>query len=94
MKPASNEEPPMRTYDDHALFLPPEAIANHAFAHQDRIDAARRFLAARGITEVRPVYGHRARPLTAASSVARVAIRPAANDVATSGDATATATAA
>jgi hypothetical protein len=71
----------MRTYDSNPLRLPPEAVANPAFRHQDRIDAARRFLAARGITEVRPVYGPRARPSPPAPTTVRMGSRPAANDV-------------
>lgn len=51
----------MRPADDLTLTLPPTAVANRADPLATRLADARRFLAARGITEVRPLYGSRAR---------------------------------
>lgn len=47
----------MKEHDDHALTLPPQAVANPEFPYAPQLDSARRFLAARGITQVHAVYG-------------------------------------
>ncbi len=70
----------MRAYQPHDLLLPPDVVANAASPYEARIDAARRFLAARGITEVRPVYGHRAVTGRARARLARLDTAAAAND--------------
>ncbi len=59
------------------LTLPPDAVANPAFAHEARLDEARRFLAERGITAVRPIY--RARPVKSVAATAPQSAREAAH---------------
>jgi hypothetical protein len=51
----------MHVPDTPALTLPPQVIANPEFRLADRVATARRFLAARGIREPRPLYGAGAR---------------------------------
>lgn len=47
----------MHPLDDAGVTLPPQAVANAGFPYDDRLAAARRFLASRGIREIRPLYG-------------------------------------
>jgi hypothetical protein len=57
--------------------LPPQAVANNAYPYERQVADARRFLAERGITEVRPIYlGRPANgPLHAATATERAAAR-------------------
>ena len=43
----------MRPFDAHDLTLPPEAVANGVYPFDAQLSEARRYLASRGITEVR-----------------------------------------
>lgn len=47
----------MQARESHDLTLPPQAVVNDDYPYDGKIAAARRFLAERGITEVRPIYG-------------------------------------
>jgi hypothetical protein len=47
----------MRIDDVHDLTLPAQLVANAGFPYDAELAAARRFLAQRGITGVRPIYG-------------------------------------
>ncbi len=47
----------MQARDFTDVTLPPQAVANSEFPYERQVASARRFLAARGITEVRPLYG-------------------------------------
>lgn len=54
----------MHPTHDSTLSLPLQAVTNPAFPYDARIEQARRFLASRGITAVRPVYGARSKSPT------------------------------
>jgi hypothetical protein len=54
----------MHPTDDPTLSLPLQAVTNPAFPYESRLEHARRFLASRGITAVRPVYGARSKSPT------------------------------
>jgi hypothetical protein len=47
----------MHARHDPGVELPPQAVTNAGFPYDDKLTAARRFLASRGIREVRPLYG-------------------------------------
>ncbi len=47
----------MHAPDDIGVTLPPQAVANAGFPYDAKLADARSFLASRGITSVRPVYG-------------------------------------
>lgn len=69
------------SHETPTLNLPTEAIANPAFPHAARVEQARRFLAARGITDVRPVYGTRAKVRTLNARLASALdVQGASND--------------
>jgi hypothetical protein len=71
----------MKTPDTSTLLIPTQAVTNPAFPHDARLDRARAFLASRGITSVRPVYGTRARAVTLNARLASaVGVPRAAND--------------
>lgn len=79
----------MSTPHTPTLALPTDAVANRSFPYDARIAGARRFLASRGIHEVRPLYGMRAKPVSLNARLAAPLARPAhargaANDDATS----------
>lgn len=54
----------MHPTPDSTLSLPLQAVTNPAFPYDARLEHARRFLASRGITAVRPVYGARSKSPT------------------------------
>ena len=75
----------MSTPDTPTLELPTDAVANRSFPYDARIAGARRFLASRGIHEVRALYGARAQPISlnarlAAPLARSLPARGAAND--------------
>ena len=67
----------MRPFDAHDLTLPPEAVANGVYPFDAQLSEARRYLASRGITEVRALYGT-ARPAPRSTRL-RFTCVPAAN---------------
>lgn len=78
----------MRLCEANELTLPPQVVANTGFPYEQKAAGARRFLAERGITQVRGLYGRpratnaRARLLWAASGLPAP---DAANDAAAGG---------
>lgn len=72
----------MHPREPFELTLPPQAVANAAYAFDEKLATARRFLSDRGIHEVRPVYGSAAPrgPRTVRTIVSRFRVHPAAND--------------
>lgn len=66
----------MHARELHDLTLPPQAVANSDYPYDRKIADARRFLAERGITEIRPIYS--GRPADRPAQVERAAIRAAA----------------
>jgi hypothetical protein len=72
----------MRTREPFELMLPLHAVANPAFAFDRQVASARAFLAARGIVEVRPVYGLDAGPSRSSvrTAVTQMPAVRAAND--------------
>jgi hypothetical protein len=71
----------MRTREPFELTLPLHAVANPTFAFDRQLASAREFLAARGIVEVRPLYGlATAARQPGLQTVARLQVARAAND--------------
>lgn len=72
-------QPPLP--DPSNVLLSPQTVAHPAFPYDARLDHARRFLASRGITDVRPVYGARAKIRTLNARLASALdVRGASND--------------
>lgn len=47
----------MQARDDAGVELPPQAVTDAGFPHDDKLSATRRLIASRGTREVRPLYG-------------------------------------
>jgi hypothetical protein len=65
----------------HELSLPLDAVTNAAFPYERQVAEARRYLAARGITQPRSLYGaSRPRAALQAALASRFETQRAAND--------------
>jgi hypothetical protein len=70
----------MRAREPFELMLPPQSVANPAFAFERQLAAARRFLASRGIHEVRAVYGRAGSGRATLATMSCFPVACAAND--------------
>jgi hypothetical protein len=68
----------MQARDFTDVTLPPQAVANSEFPYERQVASARRFLAARGITEVRPLYGAKFPRTDVPASASRTSSPPTA----------------